>query len=150
VQSAFFEVSWGALGKTLFLIVAAAFLCDAWLQLTDGFSRMQADFVFANFARARRFHFRTWYYGFVGLFTVLTTTTLALAEPGPLIILRGVTAFLAMGLICPGLVYLNYVLLPRALPAWVKPHPVTRAIMVAVTATYVLVGLWYIAVRIVG
>ena len=150
VQSAFFEVSWGALGKTLFLVVAAAFLCDAWLQLTDGFSRMQADFVFANFARARRFHFRAWYYGFVGLFTVLTTTTLALAEPGPLIILRGVMAFLAMGLICPGLVYLNYVLLPRAFPAWTKPHPATRAIMVAVTATYVLVGLWYISVRIVG
>jgi Mn2+/Fe2+ NRAMP family transporter len=150
VQSAFFEVSWGTLGKTLFLIVAAAFLCDAWLQLTDGFSRMQADFLFANFASVRRFHFRTWYYGFVGVFTVLTTTTVVLAEPGQLIILRGVLAFLAMGLFCPGLIYLNYVLLPRAFPAWVKPHPITRAIMIVVTAAYVAIGLWYIVIRLGG
>ncbi|MBI4552763.1 MAG: Nramp family divalent metal transporter [Candidatus Latescibacteria bacterium] len=150
VQSAFFEVSWGGIGKTLFLIIAAAFLCDAWLQLTDGFSRMQADFLFANFSRVRRFHFRSVYYGFVGLFTVLTTATLAMAEPGQLIILRGVIAFLAMGLFCPGLIYLNYVLLPRTFPAWVKPHPVTRALMIVVTAVYIGVGLWYVAVRLTG
>ncbi len=148
VQSAFFEVSWGAVGKIVFLIVAAAFLCDAWLQSTDGFARMQADFVYANVKRAQRFHFRTLYYGFVVAFTLLTTITLPLAQPGDLLIIRGVIAFMAMGLFCPGLIYLNYVLVPRAFPAWVKPHPLTRAIMVAITATYISIGLWYVFVRL--
>lgn len=150
VQSAFFEVSWGATGKALFLIVATAFLCDAWLQLTDGFSRMQADFVYANYPRSHRYHFRTVYYFFIAVFTILTTVTLPLAEPGQLIILRGVIAFMAMALFCPGLIYLNYVLLPRAFPAWVKPHPVHRALMVLVTAVYICGAIWYLSVKLSG
>jgi len=150
VQSAFFEVSWGAIGKVIFLIVATAFLCDAWLQCTDGFARMQADYVYANMKWAQRFHFRTLYYGFVGVFTVLTTVTLPLAQPGDLLIIRGVIAFMAMGLFCPGLVYLNYVLVPRAFPSWVKPHPITQIIMVAITLTYITIGLWYVMVKLLG
>ena len=57
VQSAFFEVAWGNIGRALFLVVAAAFLCDAWLQLTDGFSRIQADFFYSNFKRAQKLHY---------------------------------------------------------------------------------------------
>ena len=49
-------------GKALFLIVAAAFLCDAWLQLTDGFSRIQADFFYSNIKGAQKLHYRSWYY----------------------------------------------------------------------------------------
>ena len=150
VQSAFFEVSWGTIGKIIFLVVAAAFLCDAWLQSTDGFARMQADFIYANVKRARQYHFRTLYYGFIILFTILTTVTLPLAQPGDLLIIRGVIAFMAMGLFCPGLIYLNYVLVPRAFPSWVKPHPLTQIIMVVVTLTYILIGLWYIFVRLTG
>ena len=150
VQSAFFEVSWGAIGKVVFLIVATAFLCDAWLQCTDGFARMQADYVYANMKWAQRFHFRTLYYGFVGVFTVLTTVTLPLAQPGDLLIIRGVIAFMAMGLFCPGLVYLNYVLVPRSFPSWVKPHPITQIIMVAITLTYITIGLWYVMVKLTG
>jgi Mn2+/Fe2+ NRAMP family transporter len=149
VQSAFFEVSWGEIGRALFLIVATAFLCDAWLQLTDGFSRMQADFIYSNFPRTHRFHFRTIYYVFVAVFTVLTTVTLPLAEPGQLIIIRGVIAFMAMALFCPGLIYLNYVLVPRVFPSWVKPHPVTRALMIFVTMVYIAGGIAYIVVRLV-
>ncbi|MBM3263566.1 MAG: Nramp family divalent metal transporter [candidate division Zixibacteria bacterium] len=150
VQSAFFEVSWGAVGKSLFLLVAAAFLCDAWLQCTDGFSRMQADFVYSNFPRSHRYHFRSVYFFFVGVFTVLTTVTLPLAEPGQLIIIRGVIAFMAMALFCPGLIYLNYVLLPRVFPSWVKPHPLHRALMFLVTAIYVGGAIWYVVVRLGG
>ena len=150
VQSAFFEVSWGTIGKIIFLVVAAAFLCDAWLQSTDGFARMQADFIYANVKRARQYHFRTLYYGFIILFTILTTVTLPLAQPGDLLIIRGVIAFMAMGLFFPGLIYLNYVLVPRAFPSWVKPHPLTQIIMVVVTLTYILIGLWYIFVRLTG
>lgn len=144
VQSAFFEVAWGPIGRALFLIVAAAFLCDAWLQLTDGFSRIQADFFYQNIPGAQKLHFRSWYYIFVAIFTVLTVFTMALAQPGTLIIIRGVIAFLAMAIICPAIVYLNYVMIPRVFPKWVKPHPITRALMLLVTASYVVMALGFI------
>lgn len=150
VQSAFFEVAWGKIGRILFLIVAAAFLCDAWLQLTDGFSRVQADFVYSNFKGASKFHFRTWYYIFVVFFTLLTTATMPLKQPGSLIILRGTIAFLAMGLYCPALIYLNYYLLPKAFPKWTKPHPITKILMYLVTITYVIVGLVYLYFKVLG
>ena len=148
VQSAFFEISWGTIGKIIFLVIAAAFLCDACLQSTDGFARMQADFIYANVKRARQFHFRTLYYGFVVVFTILTSVTLPLAQPGDLLIIRGVIAFMAMGLFCPGLIYLNYVLVPKAFPSWVKPHPLNRFLMVVITATYIVIGLGYIYVQL--
>jgi Mn2+/Fe2+ NRAMP family transporter len=144
VQAAFFEVAWGPIGRALFLIVAAAFLCDAWLQLTDGFSRIQADFFYQNIRGAQKLHFRSWYYIFVAIFTVLTVFTMALAQPGTLIIIRGVVAFLAMAVICPAIVYLNYVMIPKVFPKWVKPHPITRALMLLVTASYVVMALGYI------
>ncbi len=144
VQSAFFEVSWGTLGKSLFLIVAAAFLCDAWLQLTDGYSRIQADFFYSNIKGAQKLHYRTWYYIFVAIFTVVTVITMALAPPGQLIVIRGVVSFLAMAIMGPALIYLNYVMLPKAFPKWVKPHPITRAIMVLCVTVYVSMGLAYV------
>jgi hypothetical protein len=144
VQSAFFEVAWGTVGKALFLIVAAAFLCDAWLQLTDGFSRIQADFFYSNIKGAQKLHYRTWYYIFVGIFTVLTVFTMALAQPGTLIVIRGVVAFLGMAVIAPAFVYLNYFMLPKAFPKWVRPHPVTQVLMLVCTATYMVLAVGYI------
>jgi hypothetical protein len=144
VQSAFFEVAWGDVGRALFLIVAAAFLCDAWLQLTDGFSRIQADFFYSNIKGAQKLHYRSWYYIFVGIFTVLTVVTMALAQPSTLIIIRGVIAFLAMAIIAPAFVYLNFFMLPKVFPKWVKPHPVTQALMLIVTLTYIVMALGYI------
>ena len=144
VQAAFFEVAWGDIGRALFLVVAAAFLCDAWLQLTDGFSRIQADFFYSNFKGAQKLHLRTWYYIFVGIFTALTTVTMALAQPGTLIIIRGVVAFLAMALIAPAFVYLNFYMLPKVFPKWVTPHPVTRALMLLCTGTYMIMAAAYL------
>jgi Mn2+/Fe2+ NRAMP family transporter len=147
VQSAFFEVAWGDIGKALFLIVAAAFLCDAWLQLTDGFSRIQADFFYSNFKRARKLHYRSWYYIFVGIFTALTTVTMLTAQPDTLIIIRGVIAFLAMAIIAPAFVYLNYVMLPRVFPKWIKPHPVTQTLMLLCTAAYMVMAVGYVVLN---
>jgi Mn2+/Fe2+ NRAMP family transporter len=147
VQSTFFEVSWGSIGKALFLIVAAAFLCDAWLQLTDGYSRIQADFFYSNFKGAQKLHYRTWYYVFVAIFTVLTVTTMALAQPGTLIIIRGVIAFLAMALMGPALIYMNYVMLPKAFPKWIRPHPITMTLMCLCTLAYVGMAVTYVALN---
>lgn len=150
VQSAFFEVAWGRVGRALFLVVAAAFLCDAWLQLTDGFSRVWADFVYSNIKPARKYHFRTWYYIFVATFSVSTIFTMALAQPGALLIIRGVCSFLAMSIFAPGLIYLNYYLVPKAFPQWVQPHPINKVIMYLCTASYVLMSLAYLYLVIGG
>jgi hypothetical protein len=144
VQSAFFEVAWGRVGRALFLIVAAAFLCDAWLQLTDGFSRVWADFVYSNIKPARKYHFRTWYYIFVATFSVSTIFTMALAQPGKLIMIRGVCSFLAMSIFSPGLIYLNYFLVPKAFPRWVQPHPINKVIMYICVASYWCMSIAYL------
>jgi hypothetical protein len=150
VQSAFFGVAWGKIGAAIFLIVAAAFLCDAWLQLTDGFSRLWADFVYSNIKRARKFHFRSWYYIFVAVFSMTTIFTMSLAQPGKLLVIRGICSFLAMAVFAPGLIYLNYYLIPKAFPQWVKPHPVTRALMYVCTASYVLMSIAYLYLLLGG
>jgi Mn2+/Fe2+ NRAMP family transporter len=150
VQSAFFEVAWGPIGKAIFLIVAAAFLADVWIQLTDGWSRVFADFVYANSETSRKKHFRYWYYIFVVVFTLLTTTTMLMGQPGTLIAVRGVVSFLAMGIYCPALIYLNYKLLPRLFPNWVQPHPINKAIMYVVCVSYVAMGLAYIFLKLTG
>ena len=144
VQSVFFETAWGPIGKALFLIVAAAFLCDVWIQLTDGWSRVFADFLYANFQRPRKKHFRFWYFVFVGVFTVLTSVTMLMGQPGQLIAIRGVISFLAMGLFCPALIYLNYHMLARVFPRWIQPHPINRLIMYFVAACYIGLGLLYL------
>jgi hypothetical protein len=41
-------------------------------------------------------------------------------------------------------VYLNYVMLPRVFPKWIRPHPVTQALMLFVTATYIVMALGYL------
>ncbi|HEX9920423.1 MAG TPA: Nramp family divalent metal transporter [Candidatus Methylomirabilis sp.] len=150
VQSAFFEVAWGRIGKAIFLVVAAAFLCDAWLQLTDGFSRVWADFVYSNVKAARKYHFRTWYYIFVAVFSMTTIFTMLLAQPGKLMVIRGVCSFLAMSIFAPGLIYLNYYLVPKAFPQWVQPHPINKVIMYLCTASYVLMSLAYLYLVIGG
>jgi len=150
VQSAFFEVAWGAVGKALFLVVAAAFLCDAWLQHADGFSRVQSDYFYANFKFARKLPFRTWYYMFLSLFTVMTTITMALAQPGTLIVIRGVISFLAMSIFSPGLIYLNYFMMPKAFPRWTKPHPITQVLMYFCTATYIVMACIYLSLLFRG
>jgi hypothetical protein len=150
VQSAFFEVAWGAVGKALFLVVAAAFLCDAWLQHADGFSRVQSDYFYANFKFARKLPFRTWYYMFLSLFTVMTTITMALAQPGTLIVIRGVISFLAMSIFSPGLIYLNYFMMPKAFPRWTKPHTITQVLMYFCTATYIVMACIYLSLLFRG
>jgi Mn2+/Fe2+ NRAMP family transporter len=150
VQSVFFEVAWGKIGRAIFLIVAAAFLCDAWLQLTDGFSRIWADFVYSNIKAGRKYHFRTWYYIFVAVFSVTTIFTMTLAQPGKLLMIRGICSFLAMSIFAPGLIYLNYYLIPKSFPQWVRPHPITRALMYICTACYVCMSLVYLYIVIGG
>lgn len=68
--------SWGALGATVFFLVAAAFLADTWLALVDAVSRMHADFFTANLKSARNWGFRNVYYLWFGILTLVSLITI--------------------------------------------------------------------------
>lgn len=121
VQAKFFEVSWGEIGRILFLIVAAAFLADTWLATADAVSRMQADIVHVLFPKSRRLSLRAWYYVFLGLMTVITCLTMLLDTPGTLILTSAVIGFAGTVMFPVALYLLNYRTLSPRLPAWARP-----------------------------
>ena len=126
VQSRFFEVSWGPIGRIVFLVVAAAFLTDTWLATADGVSRMQADIVHTLYPASRRLELRTWYFIFLGLLTVVTCFTMLLDAPGPLILISAVIGFIGTVIFPAALYRLNYRHLAALLPKWARPRPVER------------------------
>lgn len=133
VQSRFFEVSWGMVGHILFLFVAAAFLCDTWLATVDVVSRVQTDFVMSYFPGAGRYPYRTWYTGFVILFTIITSITMPLHQPGGLIVVSAIIGFIGTVIYTVGLVILNHRLLPRLAPE--VPPPSWRSFLAILTAS---------------
>ena len=143
VQARFFEVSWGAVGKILFLFVAAAFLSDTWLTTLDAVSRIQADFLHSFFPRAKRKSFRWWYYFFVGLLTVVTSLTMPLAEPGSLILLSAVLGFLGTVIFTFALLAVNLRLLPRLVPAGALPGKVANVLLGVSGSFYLLLAIAY-------
>lgn len=143
VQSRFFEVSWGPLGRVLFLIVAAAFLTDTWLATADGVSRMQADILHTAFPWARRWSLRQWYYVVLALLTVVTCATMLLDAPGPLILLSAVIGFAGTVLLPPALFVLNYRRLAPALPAWARPRRFEAALLAVSFAAYAVLAAAY-------
>ncbi len=121
VQSRFFEVSLGAIGRILFLVVAAAFLSDTWLATVDGVSRIQADIICILFPKCRRFSMRQWYYLFLVVLTVITSITMLFAAPGPLILISAVIGFIGTVILPVALYFLNYRYLAPHLPRWAIP-----------------------------
>ncbi|MBI2880547.1 MAG: Nramp family divalent metal transporter [Candidatus Tectomicrobia bacterium] len=146
VQARFFSFAWGPVGKAVFLLIAAVFLADTWLTITDGMARMHADYLTSAWPGARRRPFRDWYYLWVILLTLLSLSTIWFRQPGPLITLVGVSSFLSMAVYAPGLIYLNYFRMPKLLPAWVRPHPVNGVILCGVTILYWALSVWYLSV----
>ena len=132
VQSRFFEVSWGPVGRVIFLLVAAAFLADTWLVTADGVSRMQADVVHIVFPGSRRRPLRQWYFGFLALLTAVTGFTMLLDAPGPLILTSAVIGFAGTVIFPPVLYVLNYRLLAPALPPWARPRP-SEAVLLGIS-----------------
>ncbi|MFL5494202.1 MAG: Nramp family divalent metal transporter [Gemmatimonadales bacterium] len=144
VQSRFFEVSWGPIGRVIFLIVAAAFLADTWLATADGVSRMQADIVQTLFPRSRRIELRHWYFIFLGLLTVVTCFTMLLNAPGPLILISAVIGFAGTVIFPAALYYLNYRLLASALPEWARPRPVELCLLAISFVAYLSLAAAYL------
>jgi len=136
VQSRFFEVSWGPIGRVIFLAVAAAFLADTWLATADGVSRMQADVVHTLFPGSRRYPLRHWYFGFLGLLTVVTGFTMLLDAPGPLILTSAVIGFAGTVIFPPALYLLNYRLLAPEVPPWARPRRVEAGMLAICFVAY--------------
>jgi len=122
VQSQFFAVSWGEIGRLLFLVIAAAFLTDTWLATADAVSRIQTDIVMTLFPASRRLPARRWYYIFLALLTAITSLTMQLDAPGPLILTSALIGFIGTIIFPPALYRLNHKLLPPHLPEWARPR----------------------------
>jgi hypothetical protein len=148
VQSSFFEVSWGYVGRSLFLIVAAAFLTDTWLATADAVSRMQADIVHVLFPRSRRFELRHWYYFFLGLLTVITSLTMLLDAPGPLIMISALIGFVGTVIFPVALYLLNYRTLSPHLPSWARPGKGSQCLLAISFLTYLALAIAYLWVTL--
>lgn len=144
VQSEFFGVRWGALGKGLFLVIAAAFLADTWLSTADAVARVNADVVRSLFPAARRRGHRWWYFLFLGALTAVTAATMPLAQPGSLIIVSAVTGFVGTVVFSVAIGILNHRRLPRLLPAFARPGRATAAALGATCVAYFALAAAYL------
>lgn len=144
VQSRFFEVSWGRIGTVIFLLVAAAFLSDTWLATADAVSRMQADIIYTMFPKSRRWHVRQWYYLFLGVLTVITSLTMLLEAPGPLILTSAVIGFVGTVIFSVALLLLNHYRLPAQLAPWARPGRLSRGAMAVSCLAYAAAAFIYL------
>jgi hypothetical protein len=147
VQSKFFEISWGSVGKMIFLIVAAAFLCDTWLGTVDAVSRTYADILHSLFPVTRRLSVRSLYYIFLALLTIITSITMLLDAPGPLILISAVIGFIGTVTFTGAVIILNNFFLPRHIPEWAKPGKFVLALLTIAFIAYFGLAVAYIYVR---
>lgn len=146
VQARFFEVSWGPLGRLLFLLIAALFLTDTWLATVDGVSRMQADIIRTVFPHSRASR-QQWYWRCLAGLTLVTCLTMLLEAPGPLILLSAVIGFVGTVTFPVALYFLNYRHLPRRVPGWAHPARGFAALLAVSFLAYLLLALFYGASR---
>jgi Mn2+/Fe2+ NRAMP family transporter len=143
-QSSFFEASFGAIGKVMFLMVAAAFLVDTWVSLVDGVSRQYADFARSISQKARKWSTKKWYYFWLVFQIVVTVVTILMASPAVLLKLTGVVSMLAFVFYLPAIWYLNYIKLPSEYPSFVKSGWLSQLSLVGVWLIYTGLAGWYL------
>ena len=147
VQAQFFEVSWGLLGKALFLMIAAAFLADTWLATADAVSRTQADIIHTLFPKARKYAMRQWYLAVFALLTVITGFTMSLDAPGSLILLSALIGFAGTVMFPLALYLLNHRMLAPALPSWARPSKWSAVLLLASFLVYLLLASLFIYLK---
>jgi len=150
VQSRFFEVSWGAAGRVLFLVVAAAFLCDTWMATADAVARIHTDCLLSFFPRARRWSMRRWYFVCLIAGTAVTGVTMLFSEPGPLILLSALIGFLGTVSFAALLYALNHRFLPRHIDRRLCPQRWASAGLVMAGVAYAALAVAYVWVRCAG
>jgi hypothetical protein len=149
VQSRFFELSWGATGRILFLVVAAAFLCDTWMATADAVARIHTDCVLSFFPAARRWSLRRWYFVCLTAGAAVTGITVLFSEPGPLILLSALIGFLGTVSYAALLYALNHRWLPRHVDPAVCPRRWALWGLVIAGVAYAALAVAYLWVRLV-
>ncbi len=150
VQSRFFEVSWGAAGRVLFLVVAAAFLADTWMATADAVARIHTDCLMNFVPAARRIPVRRCYWFFLVSLTVITAATMGLATPGTLIVLSAMIGFLGTVSYAFLLYVLNHRWLPRHVGASVAPQRAALAGLLVAGAAYLGLAVGFIVLQLSG
>jgi len=148
VQARFFEISFGTIGKAIFLVAAAFFLVDTWLGLADGVARQFADFTFTFFPKAKKKSFRFWYYVWLVWLVGVTSVTMPLAQPGVLINIAGVISIFAFVLYIPLLWRLNFYILPKFFPDFVRPKRITEVFLGITWVFYLVIACWFVKVTL--
>lgn len=147
VQSRFFEVSWGEVGRVLFLVVAAAFLCDTWMATADAVARIHTDCLMSFFPPVRRWSVRRLYFVSLVAGTVVTCLTMLFSEPGPLILLSAVIGFVGT-VSFPVLLYaLNHRVLPRHVDPRLSPQRWAVAGLAIAGVAYAALAVAYLSLR---
>jgi hypothetical protein len=140
----YLKYTWGTTGIMVFFVAMGAYLLDTWLIMADGWARSLSDIVRSQFSWATRWSEHRWYQIFLGVTLFITFLTLIFKNiADQLISIQGLMQLFGFALFCPGLIYLNFVLLPRHYPSWTHPRLGTRVIMIAVTLIYWGIALWY-------
>jgi ferredoxin len=144
VQARFFEVSWGAAGRTLFLVVAAAFLADTWMATADAVARIHTDCLLSFFPAARRWSVKRWYLVLLTAGAAVTAATMPLSEPGPLILLSALIGFIGTVSFAAMLHRLNHGILPQHLHRHHVPQRWARLGLVVAGVIYAALAVAYL------
>ncbi len=144
VQAEFFAVTWGDVGRLLFLVIAGAFLADTWLATADCVSRVHLDAITTIWPNVGKENLRPWYYGTIVVLAVLTSATMYLEQPGPLIVVSALIGFAGTVIYSTALIVLNHFRLPRQLGAKLRPGRVSLGAILLVTSCYMVLAALYL------
>jgi len=136
-EASILESALGATGKYLFLLVGLATLFSTQLTLLDGVARSCADILHTGFAWARRTPTGVWYARIAIAWMVIGVGLTYLYESIPPILFllnAGFFGGIAMAVYAPLTLLINL----RQLPAPFRPSKLRIAIMVAISAFYVV------------
>jgi hypothetical protein len=135
-QAEFFAHSWGEWGRLLFLFIAGAFLADTWLATADCVSRIHLEVLSILSPRIRALDPRRAYHGMVLALAAITSVTMYLKQPEPLIIVSAVIGFTGTVIYCFMLIALNHRHLNAQLAPALRASRASLAAIVLVTLIY--------------
>ena len=113
----------------------------------DGVSRIHTEVLRNLFPPLKRFGFRTSYYFFLILLTLITSVTMAFQSPGPLILLSAVIGFIGTVLFSFMILFLNHKLLARALPPFARPGKWALGLMSFTCLAYLALAAAYLKLK---
>jgi len=148
-QARFFELAWGTIGRSIFLVVAAAFLCDTWLSTADAVARVHIEMIRFFFLRGRAIDEQRAYRIMIVVLTAVTVATMFGGEPGPLIVLSALIGFVGTLTFVSALLVLVHGRLARALPVEMRPGWLSFALLSFSALAYGALAVAYLWTRFV-